>query len=118
MAPATSSSPAAASQLNVVFDGTWIFFPSTDESGNIVGIDVYSPHCGPPPAALFLPQLGPFGPDNWPPLDTFYLIDNHGLTLFIEGPGTGMPASGIDTTINHCIPKKRPLAGNWDVIVS
>ena len=117
MAAATKT-PAPASQLNVVFDGTWIFLPRVDNSGTIVSVDVYSPSCGHPHAALFLSQLGPFGPTNWPAANTFYMLDSHGLTLAIQATGKGMPSSGIDRTINHCVPKGRPMGGNWDLQIS
>jgi hypothetical protein len=29
-----------------------------------------------------------------------------------------MPATNINRNINHCIPKKRPMGGNWDLVVS
>jgi hypothetical protein len=118
MAP-TSSAPAATAQLDVVFDGTWIIVPTLDDSENIIGVEVYSPACGHPHAALFLPQLGPFGSTNWPQPSTFYMVDSHGLTLAIErSQAGGMPAKGIDQTANHCISDKRPLGGNWDLVVS
>jgi hypothetical protein len=117
MAPAISN-PATASQLDVVFEGTWIFLLKADASQNIIGVDVYSPSCGHPHAALFLPQLGPFTPQTFPPFSSFYMIDSHGLTLAIERPAGGMPSSGIDRTINHSIAKPRPLGGNWDVVLS
>ena len=117
MAAATST-PATASQLNVVFEGTWIFLLKADASQNLTGVDVYSPSCGHPHAALFLSQLGPFGPQNFPPLSSFYMLDSHGLTLAIERPAGGMPSSGIDRTANHCIAKPRPFAGNWDLVIS
>jgi hypothetical protein len=115
---ATTSAPAAASQLDVVFDGTWIFVLKADASQNITGVEIYSPSCGHPHAALFLPQLGPFTPLNFPPLSSFYMIDSHGLNLAIDRPTGGMPSSGIDRTVNHSIAKPRPLGGNWDVVVS
>jgi hypothetical protein len=116
--PAATSTPTAASQLDVVFEGTWIFVLKADASQNLTGVDVYSPDCGHPHAALFLPQLGPFTPQNFPPLSSFYMVDNHGLHLAIErGPG-GMPASGITKGANHCIAKPRPLGGNWDLVIS
>jgi hypothetical protein len=116
MAAATSS---PASQLDVVFDGTWIYVPSVDASGNILGVDIYSPSCGHPHAALFLPQLGPFGPTNWPQPSTCYMLDSHGLNLDVRrsAPG-GMNVSGIKQSANHVVPKPRPLAGNWDLLVS
>jgi hypothetical protein len=117
MAPATST-PATASQLDVVFEGTWIFLLKADASQNIIGVDIYSPSCGHPHAALYLPQLGPFGPQNFPPLSSFYMIDSHGLNLAIDRPTGGMPSSGIDRTVNHSIAKPRPLGGNWDVVIS
>jgi hypothetical protein len=116
---ATTSTPSS-SQFDVVFEGTWIFVPDVDSSGNIVGVDVYSPSCGHPHAALFLPQLGPFGPTNFPPLSNFYMLDDHGLTLAINRSSgkAGMPASGIAQPANHCIPKSRPLGEGWDVLIS
>jgi hypothetical protein len=118
MAAATST-PAGASQLDVVFEGTWIFVLKADASQNLTGVDVYSPDCGHPHAALFLPQLGPFGPQNFPPLSSFYMVDNHGLNLAIKrsSPG-GMPASGVSPAANHCIARPRPLKGNWDLVIS
>jgi hypothetical protein len=113
-----TSTPLPASQLNVVFDGTWIFLPHVDASGIIDRVDVYSPACGHPHAALFLPSLGPFGPSNWPAAKTFYMLDSHGLNLAIKSSGKGMPPKDIDHSINHCIPKPRPMAGNWDLLVS
>lgn len=118
MAAATNT--PSPSQFDVVFEGTWIFVPTVDSSGNIVGVDVYSPSCGHPHAALFLPQLGPFTPQNFPPLSSFYMLDNHGLTLAVDRSSgkAGMPATGINQPANHCIHKSRPLTGSWDVLVS
>jgi hypothetical protein len=103
----------------VVFDGTWIIVPGLDSSQNIIGVEVYSPACGHPHAALFVPQLGPFGPANWPQASSFYMVDSHGLSLAIErGQAAGMPVSGINQSANHCISNKRPLGGNWDLVLS
>jgi hypothetical protein len=115
---ATTSNPA--SQLNVVFDGTWIYIPNVDASGNIAGVNIYSPACGHPHAALFLPQLGPFGPTNWPQPSTCYMLDSHGLNLAIKrsSPSSGMPVSGIDQKANHCVNRSRPIASSWDLVVS
>ena len=117
MAAATNPS---SSQFDVVFEGTWIFVPSVDASGNIIGVDVYSPSCGHPHAALFVPQLGPFTPQNFPPLSSFYMLDDHGLTLAINRPSgpAGMSAKGIVQSANHCIPKSRPMGDSWDVLIS
>ena len=115
---AATSNPTPASQLNVVFDGTWIFLPQVDTSGTIVRVDVYSPACGHPHAALFLNQLGPFGPTNWPAANTFFMLDSHGLTLAIQSSGPAMSAKDIDRSINHSIPKVRPMGGNWDLKLS
>lgn len=117
MAAATSN-PAAASQLDVVFDGTWIILPQVDGSGTIVSVDVYSPACGHPHATLFLAQAGPFGPLNWPPLNSFYMLDSHGLTLAIQATGDAMSAKGINQAINHYVPQGRPMGGNWDLKIS
>ena len=118
MAAATSSNPV--SQLNVIFDGTWIFVPTVDASGNIAGVDIYSPDCGHPHAGIFIPNLGPFGPTNWPQPSACYMLDSHGLDLSIQrsSPGSGMPVSGIDQTANHCVNRSRPIASNWDLVVS
>lgn len=115
---AATSTQAPASQLNVVFDGTWIFLPQVDAAGTIVRVDVYSPACGHPHAALFLPQLGPFGPTNWPAANTFHMLDSHGLNLAIKSTGKGITPKDIDHSINHCIPKPRPMGGNWDLMIS
>ena len=115
---ATTSNPA--SQLNVVFDGTWIFIPTVDASGNIAGVDIYSPTCGHPHAGIFLPNLGPFGPTNWPQPSTCYMLDSHGLNLLIQrsSPSSGMPVSGIDQSANHCVNRSRPIANNWDLVIA
>jgi hypothetical protein len=54
---ATTSSPV--SQLDVVFDGTWLLVPAVDNSGKIAGVNVYSPACGHPLGVYFAPQLTP-----------------------------------------------------------
>src|ERR1700723_1034252 len=80
MAAATST-PAAASQLDVVFDGTWLFVPFTDSTGNITGVDIYSPACGHPLGVYFTNQLNP---NPWPAQSAFYQLDNHSYTLNIQ----------------------------------
>jgi hypothetical protein len=116
---ATPGSPAApASQLDVIVDGTWVIVPSVDASGNITGVEVYSPSCGHPHGAIFVNALNP---NPWPAPASFYMLDDHSHTLNIQrgssGP-TAMPVSGIDTTVNHCLVKARPIGGNWDLMLS
>jgi hypothetical protein len=118
---AAGSSATQSLQLDVVFDGTWIFVPSANQAGVITSVDVYSPACGHPHGALFLNQLGPFTPQNWPALSAFYMLDNHGLTLAIgrSGPaGPGITSNDIDSKANHRVPKVRPTGGNWDLAIS
>lgn len=112
------SSPASATQLDVVFDGTWVIVPSVDASSRIVGVDVYSPTCGHPQGVVFTSELNP---NPWPTSAAFYMLDNHSHTISIRrssGAQAGMPISGIDTTINHCVKKARPLGSQWDLLVS
>jgi hypothetical protein len=111
-------SAASASQLNVVFDGTWIIVPGVDSNGNITGVDIYSPSCGHPQGVNF--TTGPT-PDPWPQQAAFYQLDNHGHTLRIQrsnGSKAGMPVTGISTKLNHCVEISRPIGGNWDLMVS
>ncbi len=55
-----AGNPAATvSQLDVVFDGTWVIVPGVDANGRIVGVDVYSPACGHPHGANFTNQINP-----------------------------------------------------------
>lgn len=113
-----SNSPASVSQLDVVFDGTWVVVPSVDATGLIVGVDVYSPSCGHPHGATFSNQLNP---NPWPQPPAFYMLDDHSHVLFIErtsGSSAGMNISGIDQTINHCVTQARPIGGNWDLMIS
>ncbi len=113
-----SNSPASVSQLDVVFDGTWVVVPSMDAAGHIVGVDVYSPACGHPHGATFSNQLNP---NPWPDPPAFYMLDDHSHVLFIErnsGSPAGMNISGIDQTINHCVTKARPIGSNWDLMIS
>ncbi len=119
--PATGSSAASASQLDLVFDGTWVYVPSLDANGNIAGVDVYSPDCGHPHGAIFVNQLGPFTVANWPQPSALYMLDEHGHTLNIQrgaASQTGIPVSGINTAINHCVTAARPMGGNWDLMIS
>lgn len=113
-----SRSPAPATQLDVVFDGTWVIVPSVDASSRIIGVDVYSPACGHPQGVTFTSQLNP---NPWPTPAAFYMLDNHSHTISIQrssGTKVGMPISGIDTSINHCLKQTRPLGGQWDLLVS
>jgi hypothetical protein len=116
---AVASNPAAtSSQLDVILDGTWVILPSVDASGNIISIDAYSPSCGHPHGALFVNQIDP---NPWPGPFSFYLLNDHSHLLNIQRGGrapAGMPVSGIDQTINHCLAKGRPVAGNWDLMLS
>jgi hypothetical protein len=116
---ATASNAAATSaQLDVVIDGTWVIVPSIDASGKIVGVDVYSPSCGHPHGATFVNLLNP---NPWPADQSFYMLDNHSYYLGIQrtsGSPAGMPLTGIDKTVNHCLPQKRPFSGGWDMLLS
>jgi hypothetical protein len=115
---ATTSSPAAVSQLDVIFDGTWLLVPSVDASRNIIGVDIYSPSCGHPLGVHFEPQLNP---DPWPAQSAFYQLDSHSYSLNIQcgsRAAAGMPMSGINTAINHCVSQPRSIASNWDMLAS
>jgi hypothetical protein len=115
---ASASNPATTpSQLDVILDGTWVIVPSVDAAGNIAGVDVYSPSCGHPHGVGFVDELNP---NPWPGPFSFYLLDEHGHTLIIQRAGspTGMPVSGIDQTVNHCLAKGRPMGGNWDLLLT
>lgn len=116
MAAATNS-PATASQLDLVFDGTWIYVPGVDATGKITSVDIYSPACGHPQGVYFANQLNP---SPWPESAAFYMLDPHSYALSIErGAGTaGMNIGSLDTAINHCVGKPRPIASNWDLLVS
>jgi hypothetical protein len=114
----TGSSTAAAPQLDIVFDGTWVIVPSVDGSGNITRVDVYSPSCGHPQGVTFVSGLNP---DPWPVQSSFYQLDNHSHTITIQRSGTakpGLAASAIDITINHCVSNPRPIGSNWDLLIS
>ncbi len=119
MAKTAGSSTAANSpQLDVVIDGTWVIVPSVNAAGNIVGVDVYSPSCGHPLGALFVTQINP---NPWPAANAFYMLDDHNLYLAVRrssGSQAGMPISGIDKTVNHCLPQKRPLGSSWDLVLA
>lgn len=113
-----SSSASAASQLDVVVDGTWVIVPSVDANKDIIRVEVYSPSCGHPHGAYFVSQLNP---NPWPGPFSFYLLDNHSHLINIRrgsaGPA-GMPVTGIDQTGNHCIAGGRPMSGSWDLMLS
>jgi hypothetical protein len=109
---------ATSSQLDVVFDGTWLLVPSADASGNITGVDIYSPACGHPLGVYFTNQLNP---DPWPAQSVFYQLDSHSYSLNIQcgsRPAAGMPVSGINTSINHCVTEARPIGSNWDLLAA
>lgn len=115
---ASASKPAILSQLDVVFDGTWIVAPRVDGSGKIIGVDVYSPACGHPQGVLFTSDLNP---SPWPSSSSFYQLDNHSHTVCIQRTAA-MPAgaaiSMIDQIANHCVTRPRPIGTNWDLLVS
>lgn len=117
MEPADNSA-ATGSQLDVVFDGTWVIVPSVDAAGRIGGVDVYSPACGHPHGATFTSQLNP---NPWPATPAFYMLDDHSHMLVIHrtaGSHFGMSIAGLDKTINHCVAKGRPIGNNWDLMIS
>lgn len=114
---AAGSSSVSATQLDVVFDGTWVIVPSVDASNRILGVDVYSPACGHPQGVTFTSALNP---NPWPAAAGFYMLDSHSHTISIQrssGAQAGMPISGIDTSINHCLKKTRPLGSQWDLLI-
>jgi hypothetical protein len=114
----SGKSAASASQLDVVFDGTWVIVPNVDGNGKIIGVNVYSPACGHPQGVAFESGLNP---NPWPTQSAFYQLDNHSHTLNIRrsnGTKPGMAASGIDTTVNHCVTTPRPVGDNWDLMIS
>ncbi len=117
MTPA-GNSPVSATQLDVVFDGTWVFLPSVDASGHIIGVDVYAPSCGHPQGVTFTNAISP---SPWPDPAAFYMLDNHSHTISIQrasGAQAGMLATDIDTTVNHCVKVARTLGSQWDLLVS
>lgn len=110
-------SKAAASQLDIVFDGTWVIVPQI-ANGKIIGVDVYSPTCGHPQGVTFAAGLSP---NPWPNQDAFYQLDNHSHSLRIKrsnGSTAGMPVTGIDPKVNHIVNIARPIGSNWDLMVS
>jgi hypothetical protein len=117
----TPSSPAAsaapASQLDIVFDGTWVFAPQVDPTGKIVAVNVYSPACGHPHGAYFTTSINP---NPWPQPSAFYQLDDHSHVVLIDAnPGSpGMNISGINQAINHCVKNGRPIGSNWDLMIS
>jgi hypothetical protein len=115
MAAATST--PAASQLDVVFDGTWVIAPSIDANNKILGVNIYSPACGHPHGAYFTNQLDP---NPWPQPPAFYMLDNHGYSVVIQRSTgqAGMDIAGIDQTINHCVTVSHAIGSNWDLMVS
>jgi hypothetical protein len=116
---AAQSKPATtSSQLDVILDGVWVILPSVDASGDIIGVNAYSPSCGHPHGALFVNQIDP---DPWPGPFSFYLLNNRSHLLNIQrasGQQAGMPIGGIDQTVNHCLAQSRPMAGSWDLMLS
>jgi hypothetical protein len=116
--PKAGSAAAASSQLDVVFDGTWVMVPGVDANGKIIGVDVYSPSCGHPHGAYFTQELNPH---PRPAAEAFYLLHEHGHRIDIaraSGARTGMPLSGIDRSVNHVLSGKRPIRGNWDLMIA
>lgn len=115
---AKTKSAKSNSQLDVVFDGTWVLAPRVDDTGKIEGVDVYSPACGHPHGLCFVNEINP---KHWPMARAFYQIHDHGHRLSIQrshGGKARMPVSGIDRTANHCLDGRRPMASNWDVMIS
>jgi hypothetical protein len=113
-----SNSATSTSQLDVVFDGTWVIAPSVDANGKVIGIDIYSPACDHPHGVTF---VGGLNPSPWPQQSAFYQLDNHGHAVNIQrsnGSKAGMALSGIDTKANHCLTKARPIGADWDLFVS
>jgi hypothetical protein len=118
---AADTQAAKTAQLNVVLDGTWAIVPTVNTAGIITGVQIYSPACGHPHGATFLNRPGPVDSFDWPSPSTFYMLDDHGLCLNIHrAPGTsyGMTPGGIDPSVNHMVATGRPMAGNWDLVIS
>jgi hypothetical protein len=113
----SAASAASATQLDIVFDGTWVYSPQVDSTGKIIAVNVYSPSCGHPHGAYFTNSINP---NPWPQPAAFYQLDDHSHVILIEAnPGSpGMNISGIDQTINHCVKNGRPIGSNWDLMVS
>ncbi|HTB98821.1 MAG TPA: hypothetical protein VK716_17560 [Terracidiphilus sp.] len=114
----TGNTASVASQLDVVIDGTWVLVPWVDSERRIVRVDIYSPGCGHPLGVYFTNQLNP---NPWPATNAFYQLDPHGYAISIERgsrPAAGMPLSGIDRSINHCVEIARPIGSNWDLMLS
>jgi len=113
-------SPAPPSQLDVVFDGTWVIAPKVDAAGTIVGVNVYSPACGHPHAAVFTSALS-VSKAGWPVASSFYMLDNHSHSLCIQrvsGSPAGMKIGKIDQAVNHCLTPSRAIGSNWDLMIS
>jgi hypothetical protein len=109
---------ATSSQLDVVFDGTWLLVLSADSSGKITSVNIYSPACGHPLGVFFTNQLNP---NPWPTQSAFYQLDSHSYTLNIQcgsRAAAGMPVDGINKSINHCVTEARPIGSNWDLLAS
>jgi len=114
----TGSVAASVSQLDVVFDGTWVIAPRLDGNQNIAGVDIYSPECGHPLGVYFANELNP---NPWPQPGAFYMLDPHSYTLNIQRGArapAGIQITGIDQSANHCLQSKRPIANNWDLLLS
>jgi hypothetical protein len=113
-----TKSEESNSRLDVVFDGTWVLAPRVDDAGKIEGVDVYSPACGHPHGICFVNDINP---KRWPVSRAFYQLQDHGHRVSIQrarGAKARMPVSGIDRTANHCLDGRRPMASNWDVMIS
>jgi hypothetical protein len=114
----TGSAAASVSQLDVVFDGTWVIVPRVDGNNNIAGVDIFSPACGHPLGVYFANELDP---NPWPQPTGFYMLDPHSYTLSIQRGSrapAGMAIASINQSVNHCLEIKRPIASNWDLLLS
>jgi hypothetical protein len=114
----TGSPADPSTQLDVVFEGTWVMVPSVDAGGHITAVNVYSPSCGHPQGVTYYPGLHP---NPWPAASAFYMLDSHSHTLDIQrapGAAATMPVSGINTGANHCLKKARGIGSNWDLLIS
>jgi hypothetical protein len=115
---AKNKKAGTSSQLDLVFDGTWVIAPNADHAGNIVSVDIYSPSCGHPHGVCFVHEIAP---KRWPTERAFYQIHHHGHRIEVRrtsGSTIGMPLSGIDQSANHFLNKRRPIGTNWDVMIS
>lgn len=108
---------SSGTQLDVVFDGTWVMLPRIDENRAVIAVDVYSPACGHPLGVTFTTA---FNPEPWPDSTMFFMLDSHGHTLTLQRSvrENGISVDDISKPANHCIAGPRPLGSNWDLHVS